>query len=168
MGQLKTDITALFSDTNLITQLYAEALDKMLAQDVTQIEDVEADIQNVLSTTVKEAYEMIPEITYPLVTIKEIDNTTTKQYWNGTEFATSLAYQFTINCEQSVAHNANQNVKILQYIIDKYLQGERYYCLRRIAFSSPISSVDDPNIRTGMLRYDCNLVPEQNTIYRRY
>ena len=165
---MKADITALFENVELINQLYREALDKMLFQDIDTITDVNDDIENVLNTIVKEAYEMIPEITYPLVTITEIDNSVAHKYWNGTEFASALAYQITINCAQSIAHTANQNVKILQYIIDKYLQGERYYCFRRIAYSSPIPSVDDPNIRTGVLRYDCNLVPEENTIYRRY
>ena len=177
MRQLKEDITTLFSDRDLIAELYEEALNRMLTQSLEEIVDEKGDfmitevneeLEAILNATVKEAYEMIPEITYPLITIAEIDNSPENRYWNGTEFATKLAYQFTINCEQSIVHTANQNVRILQYIIDKYLQGERYYCFRRTAFSSPIPSVDDPNIRTGVLRYDCNLVPEENTIYRRY
>jgi len=177
MRQLKEDITALFRDRDLINSLYEEALNKMLTQSLDEIVDengdfmiteVNEEVDSILNTTVKEAYEMIPEIKYPMVTIAEIDNSPEHKYWNGTEFATLLAYQITINCDQSIVHTANQNVRILQYIIDKYLQGERYYCFRRIAFTSPIPSVDDPNIRTGVLRYDCDLVPEENTIYRRY
>lgn len=156
----------MFSDRNLINVLYEEALNKIFMEDLD--ENANEEINTILETTVKEAYEMIPEISYPLVTIAEIDNSVAHKYWNGEEFATALGYQFTINCEQSIGHNANQNVRILQYIIDKYLQGERYYCFRRVGFTAPKPSVDDPNIRTGFLRYDCNLVPSENTIYRRY
>lgn len=177
MRQLKADITILFSDRDLIAQLYEEALNKMLTQSLDELVDengdfmiteVNEEVEAIMETTVKEAYEMIPEISYPLVTIAEIDNSVAHKYWNGEEFATTLGYQFTINCDQSIVHNANQNVRILQYIIDKYLQGERYYCFRRVGFTAPKPSVDDPNIRTGFLRYDCNLVPSENTIYRRY
>lgn len=177
MRQLKEDITTLFSDRDLIASLYEEALNKMLTQSLDEIVDEEGnfmitevneEVDAILETKVKEAYEMLPEISYPLVTIAEIDNSVAHKYWDGNEFATTLGYQFTINCEQSIVHNANQNVRILQYIIDKYLQGERYYCFRRVGFTSPVPSVDDPNIRTGILRYDCNLVPSENTIYRRY
>ena len=177
MRQLKADITTLFSDRDLIAQLYEEALNKMLTQSLDEIVDengdfmiteVNEEVDAIMETTVKEAYEMIPDITYPLVTIAEIDNSVAHKYWDGKEFATTLGYQFTINCDQSIVHNANQNVRILQYIIDKYLQGERYYCFRRVGFTAPKPSVDDPNIRTGFLRYDCNLVPSENTIYRRY
>lgn len=149
----------------------------MLSQDLNDIVDnqgnvmtteIDAEIDAIMEATIKEAFEMIPEISYPLITIAEIDNSDAHKYWDGEEFASALGYQFTINCDQNIIHTANQSVKILQYIIDKYLQGERYYCFRRVGYTAPKPSVDDPNIRTGFLRYDCNLVPSENTIYRRY
>lgn len=119
-------------------------------------------------TLVKEAYEMYPEIRYPLITLSEMSNTNTNRFWDGTEFATDLVYQFTINCEQTEQHTANENAKIIANILDKYIQSDRYKCFRRRGFTPPTPTLDDPNIRTCYLRYDCSLVASQNTIYRRY
>lgn len=151
MNQLKEDVTDLFSDSTLVTSFYPDYNGTDYAE-----------------TLVKEAYENYPEISYPLITIEEISNTNTNKYWDGTEFATDLVYQFSINCEQTETKTANENARIMADILDKYMQGERYNCLRRRGFTPPRPSISDPNVKTCYLRYDCSLVASQNTIYRRY
>jgi len=151
MTQLKDDITSLFSSPERIAEFYPE-------YNGTDYED----------TLVKEAYENYPTITYPLITISEINNTNTNNFWDGTEYATDLVYQFTINCEQTTTKTANENAKIIADIIDKYIQSGTYKCFRRRGFTPPTPTLDDPNIRTCYTRYDCSLVSSQKTIYRRY
>lgn len=150
MKQLKDDITELFSNSENIRVYYEEYNDEY---------------DEIIT---KEAYEKLPEINYPLITIEEIDNRNNNRFWDGKEFATALGYQFTINCEQTENYTANENVRIIQMIIDNYIQNSKYNCFRRVSATAPIPVVDDPNIRMGTLRYDCNLVASEHTIYRRY
>lgn len=168
----------MFTNNEILEQYYelatgvidTQEYENMLSQDDTPlvIEDSEDGTNPFANVLVKEAYDIIPEIRYPLITIEEIDNTNDNRFWDGKEYSTDLAYQFTINCEQSGMHTANENVRIIQTILDKYLQGERYNCFRRIGFTAPKPSIDDPNIKVGISRYDCSLVADTHTIYRRY
>lgn len=151
MSQLKNDITDLFSNPDKIKEIYPD-------YNGTEYEDI----------LIKEAYEQYPELRYPNITIEEITNLPIDKFWDGREYATSLGYTFTINCKQSVNFTANQNVKIIQDIIDIYIQTSHYNCFRRIGRTHPKPFIDDNNVRTGFLRYDCALVASQNTIYRRY
>lgn len=151
MSQLKNDIVELFSDSDTIKQYFED-------YNGVEYDDI----------IIKEAYEPFPEITYPNIIIQETNNLPTHRYWDGKEFATSLAYQFTINCEQSDHFTANKNVEIIQKIIDNYIQNSKYNCFRRVGYSSPRPLPEDVNVRCGFLRYDCNLVASENTIYRRY
>ena len=151
MTQLKHDITDLFSNAENIRQFY---------QDYNG-----TDYEN---TLVKEAYETYPDISYPEITISELTNTNTNRFWDGQEYATDLVYQISVNCEQTATKTANENAKIIADIIDKYIQSGTYRCFRRRGFTPPTPTLDDPNIKTCYLRYDCSLVASQNTIYRRY
>lgn len=151
MPQLKQSIKDLFADADAIKIYYPD-------YNGTEYEDM----------MVKEAYELLPKITYPNITIEEITNLPTNRFWDGQEFATNLCYQFTINCEQSEEHTANENVQIIQKILDDYIQHDIYSCFRRTGFVPPKPTLEDPNIRMGVIRYDCNYVSSENTIYRRY
>lgn len=136
------------------------------------------DIQNYLSDyageyeniIVKEAFEIYPNLTYPMIAVQEIQNTTATQYKDESgEFATALGYQINISCEQNETYTANENIRRIATIIDNYLQSsERYRCLDRTGGVQPLPKVSDPNVMEGHLRYVCNLVASQNTIYRRY
>lgn len=120
------------------------------------------------NTIVKEQYELYPEISYPMVTIEEIENTDNEKYFDESERVTNLSYQFTIYAEQSDDKTAIQNVRAIAKIIDTYLKGTKYRCLRRIGSVNiaPLSS--DNNVMLGHLRYDCCVEISTNTIYRRY
>lgn len=117
---------------------------------------------------VKEQYEKYPKLKYPGITIEEIENEDNYRYFDETERVSNLGYQFNIYAEQSVDKTAIQNVREIAQLLDKYLKGDRYRCLRRIGslVIKPLQS--DENVMIGYLRYDCSLELSTNTIYRRY
>ena len=166
MKQLKEDITALFQDENKIIAYYNDALNYVSTS--LESDDYSSDIDYIKSSLIKEEYDNLPNISYPLITISEIENVNGERYWDGSEFATALGYQFMIDAEQTYYHTSNEMVEIIEYIIDAYLQEDKYKCLSRISTTRPYPSLSDPNVKTGVLRYNCYLVSQQNTIYRRY
>lgn len=117
---------------------------------------------------VKEIYEIYPEISYPAITIEEIENEDNTRYFDETERVSNLGYQFTIHAEQSLDKTAIQNVREIANILDTYLKGPRYRCLRRIGSLVIRPMPSDDNVMLGYLRYDCSLEIDTNTIYRRY
>ena len=139
------------------------------------IEQLKTDISELFTTNekyssmiVKEAYEVYPNITYPMVTIEEIENEDNSRYFDETERITNLGYQFAIYSEQSLDKTAIQNVRIIMEKLDKYLKGARYRCLRRIGTPVIVPLPSDENVMVGYLRYDCCLEQDTHTIYRRY
>lgn len=147
---MKTDVKNFFSDN--------DAVKKIDSSYNGEFQDM----------TVKDRYEIYPKIKYPMITIEEISNEDVEQYFEGSERVSYLAYQFEISCEQDLTRTAIQNVRYLMKLLDGYLKGEKYVCLRRIGDPAiaPLSS--DNNVMTGYLRYECNLDIKTNTIYRRY
>jgi len=141
-NQLKTDIKALFENN----------------QEYPEYQDV----------IVKDKYEKYPEITYPIITIDELNNENVDKFFNDSgEQVSYLSYQIRIDCEQTEEHTAWENVDIMGNIIDEYMGGERYYCLRRIGNFAKYPMQNDDNVMVGYLRYECNLELNTNTIYRR-
>lgn len=117
---------------------------------------------------VKEKYEIYPKIHYPAITIEEIENSDNDTFFDETERVSNLAYQFTIHAEQSINKTAIQNVREIANILDTYLKGTRYRCLRRIGSLTIAPMPSDENVMLGYLRYDCSLELDTHTIYRRY
>lgn len=117
---------------------------------------------------VKEKYERYPKIKYPALLVEEIENEDNEQFFDETERVSDLGYQFAIYAEQSETRTAVQNVRKIASIVDSYLKGTRYRCLRRRGslVMKPLQS--DNNVMIGYLRYDCSLELNTNTIYRRY
>lgn len=141
-------------------------------------EQLKADLQNLFTnnedypeyqnTIVKQKYEKYPEITYPIVTIDELNNEAVDRYFNDSgEQVSYLGYQIRIDCEQDEKHTAWENVDIMGNIIDEFMSGERYYCLRRIGSFAKYPMQNDDNVIVGYLRYEGNLEKNTNTIYRR-
>ena len=141
-------------------------------------EQLKADLQNLFTnnedypeyqnTIVKQKYEKYPEITYPIVTIDELNNEAVDRYFNDSgEQVSYLGYQIRIDCEQDETHTAWENVDIMGNIIDEFMSGERYYCLRRIGSFAKYPMQNDDNVIVGYLRYEGNLEKNTNTIYRR-
>lgn len=143
-------------------------MDTLIDQLITDIQNEFSNNNDYSNVLVKEKYELYPKIRYPAITIEEIQNEDNPQYFDETERVSNLGYQFTIHAEQSRDKTAIQNVRQIAKILDTYLKGPRYRCLRRIGslVISPMPS--DDNVMLGYLRYDCCLELNTNTIYRRY
>lgn len=143
-------------------------MDTLIDQLITDIQNEFLNNNDYSNVLVKEKYELYPKIRYPAITIEEIQNEDNPQYFDETERVSNLGYQFTIHAEQSRDKTAIQNVRQIAKILDTYLKGPRYRCLRRIGslVISPMPS--DDNVMLGYLRYDCCLELNTNTIYRRY
>lgn len=142
-----------------------ETLINQLVDDVQKEFEMSIDYSNLL---VKEIYEIYPEISYPAITIEEIENEDNARYFDETERVSNLGYQFTIHAEQSFNKTAIQNVREIANILDTYLKQPRYRCLRRLGSLTIAPLPSDENVMLGYLRYDCALEIDTNTIYRRY
>lgn len=141
----------------------------------TLINQLVEDVQKTFATTdnysdviVKEIYEIYPKISYPAITIEEIENEDNQQFFDETERVTNLGYQFTIHAEQSRDKTAIQNVREIANILDTYLKGVKYRCLRRVGSLTIVPMNNDKNVMLGYLRYNCCVEVDTNTIYRRY
>jgi hypothetical protein len=142
-----------------------ETLINQLVDDVQKEFAMSIDYSNLL---VKEIYEIYPEISYPAITIEEIENEDNDRYFDETERVSNLGYQFTIHAEQSLDKTAIQNVRDIAVMLDTYLKQPRYRCLRRRGSLVIRPMPSDNNVMLGYLRYDCSLEIDTNTIYRRY
>jgi hypothetical protein len=142
-----------------------ETLINQLVTDVTEAFAINGTYSDIV---IKEIYEIYPKISYPAITIEEIENEDNQRYFDETERVTNLGYQFTIHAEQSRDKTAVQNVREIANILDSYLKEDRYRCLRRIGSLTIVPLNNDKNVMLGYLRYDCCVEVDTNTIYRRY
>jgi len=139
-----------------------------LKNDLTELFEDNEDYPEYHNIIVKKQYEKYPEIQYPMVTLSELNNEAVNRYFNDDgEQVSYLGYQMRIDSEQDEYHSALENVEIIGKIIDEYMAGERYYCLRRIGNFPKYPMQNDDNVMTGYLRYEGNLEKNTNTIYRR-
>lgn len=117
---------------------------------------------------VKDKYEVYPEIKYPMVTIEELDNNGVERFWDGdNENVSYLAYQIDVYADETEDLTPKENAREILNIIDDYMKGERYKCMRRLASPPIVPLQTDENIMVGHLRYECYLDINTNTIYRR-
>lgn len=143
-------------------------METLINQLVTDVQEAFAINGTYSNIVVKEIYEIYPKISYPAITIEEIENEDNQRYFDETERVTNLGYQFTIHAEQSRDKTAIQNVREIANILDSYLKEPRYRCLRRIGSLTIVPMNNDKNVMLGYLRYDCCVEVDTNTIYRRY
>lgn len=149
--QLKNDFIELFKDNDFIINIY---------------EDYQEEYEDMI---VKEKYERYPVISYPMVTIAEINNEDVNQYYDDSgECVSYVAYQIEIAAEQTEEYTALQNVERIANIIDSYMKGDRYKCMRRLGDVAKTPMASDDNVMIGYLRYECYVDIKTNTIYRRY
>ena len=143
-------------------------METLINQLVTDVQEAFAINGTYSDIVIKEIYEIYPKISYPAITIEEIENEDNQQYFDETERVTNLGYQFTIHAEQSRDKTAVQNVREIANILDTYLKEPKYRCLRRIGSLTIVPLNNDKNVMLGYLRYDCCVEVDTNTIYRRY
>ena len=141
---------------------------------ITLVDQLKSDIKEYFSSIdeynnilVKELYEKYPKISYPGITIEELENEDNERFFDETERVTDLGYQFAIHAEQSVDKTAVQNVRAIANLLDEYLKGPKYRCLRRIGSLAIVPLKSDENVMIGYLRYECSVEINTNTIYRR-
>lgn len=142
--------------------------DTLLYQLIGDIKDLFNGHETYPDMLVKEKYEVYPKITYPGVTIEEIQNEDNKRFFDETERVSDMGYQFAIYAEQSETKTAVQNVRAIAKIIDDYLKEPKYRCFRRMGSLAMTPHPNDNNVIIGYLRYECSLELDTNTIYRRY
>lgn len=135
-----------------------------IIEDVRDLFSTNVEYSNIL---VKEKYEIYPKITYPGITVEEIQNEDNNKFFDETERVSNMGYQFAIYSEQSETKTAVQNVRSIAKVLDDYLKGPRYRCLRRLGSLVMIPQPNDNNVIIGYLRYECSLELDTNTIYRR-
>ena len=135
---------------------------------ITDIKELFDEHEIYPSMLVKEKYERYPKITYPAITIEEIQNEDNYRFFDETERVSDMGYQFAIYSEQTVDKTAVQNVRAIAKIIDDYMKGPRYRCFRRLGSLAMTPHPNDNNVIIGYLRYECSLELDTNTIYRRY
>lgn len=129
-------------------------------------ETYEGEYENIV---VKKIYEKYPKVSYPLVALEKLSEEYVNRYWDGDkENVKYFAVQIGINATQDEKLSAIENVERIAYIIERYMQGDRYKCMRKIGDTAIIPMATDNNVMVGYLRYDCNIDINTNTIYRRY
>jgi len=133
----------------------------------TDIKEYFNNIDEYNNILVKELYEKYPKISYPGITIEELENEDNERFFDETERVADLGYQFAIHAEQSVNKTAVQNVRAIAGLLDQYLKGPEYRCLRRVGSLVIIPLKSDENVMVGYLRYECSVELNTNTIYRR-
>lgn len=121
------------------------------------------------NVVVKKIYEEYPKVTYPMIVLEKIGDNYDNNYWDGDkENVKYFAVQIGINAIQDERLSAIDNVERIAYIIEKYMQGDRYKCMRKIGDTPIVPMPTDNNVMVGYLRYNCNIDINTNTIYRRY
>lgn len=143
-------------------------METLITQLVNDVQDEFKSNVEYSNTMVKEIYERYPKIKYPAITIEEIENEDVERYFDETERVSNLGYQFAIYAEQTKTKTAVQNVRAIFNVLDTYLKGPRYRCLRRLGTISIVPMANDDNVMVGYIRYECALELNTNTIYRRY
>ena len=119
--------------------------------------------------TVKDQYEVLPKISYPMIAIEEMANEEVNRYTDDSgENISYNAYQFEISAKQDKRFTAKENVVRIREIIDSVMENSTYRCLRRISASPIIPKKSDNNVILGYLRYECHIDIKNNIIYRRY
>lgn len=141
--------------------------DTLITQLVEDIRNLFINNNEYFDMLVKEKYEIYPKITYPAITIEEIQNEDNERFFDEIERVSDMGYQFAIYAEQSETKTAVQNVRAIAKIIDDYLKGPRYRCFRRLGSLVMVPQPSDNNVIIGYLRYECSLELNTNTIYRR-
>ncbi len=127
-------------------------------------EDYNGEYENII---VKNEYEIYPKISYPSITIRELNNEDVSRYFDETENVSYIAVQFDIRAKQNETYTALQNVDIIGKILDLYFKQPKYRCLRRVGSFAKKPMTSDNNVIIGYLRYECNLDIKNNIIYRR-
>lgn len=118
--------------------------------------------------TIKEVYEEIPKIKYPLITIEEILNIEDKNFrTNDGEQVSDVTYQIEVYSRQTTKFQAPETVRKIGKIINDYFsKSEIYRCLTRIGTPVLLPVNGDKSIMRYVIRYDCKIDIVHKIIYQ--
>ena len=113
-------------------------------------------IKDFIDLTIKEAYEQNPKISYPMITIQEIDNSESEQYSSnlGEEFS-NLGYQINIYTRDISSMQKNEIMKKIADKVNNVL-GVKMNMVRN---GNPITMLvpSDSTVLQYSVRYTCVL-----------
>lgn len=119
------------------------------------------------TVTVKGAYDTIPKISYPLITILEIQNTENSRFTdNNGEHVSDLSYQIEYCSRNTTQLEATESAMLMGKVVNDLLTGPKYK-LSRIGTPSIVPITDDKDVIRYILRYSCSIDLDTNTIYSR-
>ena len=135
--------------------------------DLTAFFAEDEDFPNIL---VKGAYDEIPVISYPMITILEILNEDNTKYddANG-ENVSDLGYQFDAISGNTQEYLATQAASLISRKIDNFIKtysNGRYKSLRRTSRSAILPLVNDNTKIKSSTTYLCSLDVKNNIIYK--
>ena len=122
-------------------------------------------IKDFIDLTIKEAYEQNPKISYPMITIQEIDNSESEQYSSnlGEEFS-NLGYQINIYTRDISSMQKNEIMKKIADKVNNVL-GVKMNMVRN---GNPITMLvpSDSTVLQYSVRYTCVLDIIRNILYK--
>lgn len=122
-------------------------------------------IKDFIYLTIKEAYEQNPKISYPMITIQEIDNSESEQYSSnlGEEFS-NLGYQINIYTRDISSMQKNEIMKKIADKVNNVL-GVKMNMVRN---GNPITMLvpSDSTVLQYSVRYTCVLDIIRNILYK--
>lgn len=118
-----------------------------------------------MNLTIKNAYDKLPKIDYPLITVEQIDNSEATRYSSnlGEEF-TNMGFQINFYTRDISKMQANEAINIVADKINKVL-GEK---LKMVRQGSPVIMPlpSDTTIIQYSVRYSCVFDIIRNIIYK--
>ncbi len=141
--------------------------ESLTTQLVNDLQEHLSSIPGYEDITVKASYEEFPTISYPLVVIAEIENSSVSKYYDLKEHVVNVTYQIYVYATQSETLDATENCKTIITLIRDYMRGKRYHALKRLGNTPITKREDDYNVRIGYMRYVGQLDIDTHTIYRR-
>lgn len=122
------------------------------------------------NATIKGAYDEIPVVSYPLITIIEILNEDNQRYddVNG-ENISDLAYQFDATCGNLPDMLAPDAAMLMSRKIDDFIKNYkngRYRALRRTGRNAVLPLINDNTKIKSSTTYMCSLDINKNIIYK--
>lgn len=129
------------------------------------MDNEEIELNDFIDTTVKGAYDSIPEINYPLVTILELSNIENTRFTdNRGEHVSDLSYQIECLSRNTLELQAPDSAMLMGRTINSLLTGETYK-MRRVGTPVLAPLIDDNDIVRYVQRYSCCIDLDTHTIY---
>ena len=115
---------------------------------------------------IKGIYDENPPVSYPMITIQEIDNSEMTEYSTADgEEVSSLSYQIDCYSRGTLDLQATESSMLIGRIVNEVLGGEKYK-MTRISTPALMPLIEDNSIIKYSIRYSCALFLSQKTIYK--